>query len=323
METGFLLSCFRTQPVSRHPPPEQFLDPQIERLAPAFPIRSERPSDDLGLYVVEAELGAPLRFRTEGPAAFSVSVFLAGDGRLSLDGGDTLRVGPGSAVLFASDGPASGENAFAGGQSLLCVDFRYAAGFLARIGDSPFAKARNRREPAAGPSTALLLGFRASPNLMRIAAEVARCPLPPGLARRLSMLARGIDVLSELTQLVEARSRAAFALPAPADRRRVERARTLLDEDYAGDWSIPRLAQAVGLNQRKLKQGFRDLAGLPPHAYLREQRLQAAYRLLAAGQSVTDAAARTGFSNLSHFAKAFRIRFGTAPSSVRTARPNG
>ncbi|WAJ28491.1 helix-turn-helix transcriptional regulator [Antarcticirhabdus aurantiaca] len=303
--------------MSAHPSPERFLDPQIERLGPSLPIRCERPSDDLGIYVVEAEVTRPVRFRTEGPAAFSVAVFLCGEGVLALDGGDSLRVRAGSAVLFASDGPASGENAFAGDQSLVCVDFRYAAGFLERIGESPFSSARRLSMTASDPSSAILLGFRASPNLMRIAADVARCPLPPGLARRLSMLARGIDVLSELTRLVEAPARVAFALPAPADRRRVERARTILDEDFAGDWSIPRLAQAVGLNQRKLKQGFRDLAGLPPHAYLKEQRLQAAYRLLEAGRSVTDAASQTGFSNLSHFAKAFRQRFGIAPSTAR------
>ncbi|KTR03552.1 hypothetical protein NS365_18360 [Aureimonas ureilytica] len=287
------------------------------KLDPAFPVRGERASDDLGIYVMDVFLDHAMRFRTEGPAAFSVSIFLSGNGMLMLDGGQPLRVRAGSAVLFASRGHASGENAFSAGQNLLCVDFRYAADFLDRLGESPFASARRRSAEASVPSDAILLGFRASPNLLRIAADVVRCPLSPGLARRLAMLARGIDVLSELTLLVEAPTATRLALPAPSDRRRIGEARTILDEDYAGVWTISRLSQAVGLNQRKLKRGFHDLVGMPPHAYLKEQRLQAAYRMLETGWSVTETASRTGFSNLSHFAKAFRHRFGTVPSTVR------
>lgn len=299
-----------------HPAQERFLDSQIEKLDPAFSVRSERPSDDLGIYVMETILDRSLRFRTEGPAAFSVSLFLSGSGLLMLDGNQPLRVEAGSAVLFASRGHAAGENVFAGGQHLLCVDFRYAADFLDRIGETPFSRARQQSEPTTIGSGAILLGFRASPNLLRIATDVARCSLPPGLARRLTMLARSIDVLSELTLLVEGPPPSGFMLAAPADHRRIETAKAILDERYADDWTIPRLSKAVGLNQRKLKHGFRDLVGMPPHAYLKERRLQAAYKMLEAGLSVTEAGPGSGFCNLSHFAKSFRDRFGIAPGTL-------
>jgi transcriptional regulator GlxA family with amidase domain len=74
-----------------------------------------------------------------------------------------------------------------------------------------------------------------------------------------------------------------------------------------------RLAREVGLSEKKLKAGFRQVAGRSVHAYLREVRLEAAASMLEAGYSVTETALATGFANLSHFSKSFRQARGVAP----------
>ncbi|MNV85444.1 Regulatory protein PchR [compost metagenome] len=56
--------------------------------------------------------------------------------------------------------------------------------------------------------------------------------------------------------------------------------------------------------------------GTSVYGFVREQRLELAYRMLATGQiSVSDAAQTCGYTN-SHFTKAFRNRYGVAPSAL-------
>jgi AraC-like DNA-binding protein len=82
--------------------------------------------------------------------------------------------------------------------------------------------------------------------------------------------------------------------------------------------SLPELARHVGLNEFKLKTGFRTLFGTSVFAYLRAQRMELARRLLVQrGQSVTEVALRVGYANPSKFALAFRKHFGFPPSALR------
>ena len=71
-------------------------------------------------------------------------------------------------------------------------------------------------------------------------------------------------------------------------------------------------------NEAKLKQGFRSLYGTSVYGYLRDQRMETAWRLLAQRElSVSEVALRVGYANPSKFAAAFRKRFGFAPSTLR------
>jgi transcriptional regulator GlxA family with amidase domain len=63
---------------------------------------------------------------------------------------------------------------------------------------------------------------------------------------------------------------------------------------------------------------FSQHAGVGPHAYQLQQRLLEASRLIESGQTVTRAAALTGFSNASHLRRHFQRRFAIAPSRYRT-----
>jgi AraC-like DNA-binding protein len=81
---------------------------------------------------------------------------------------------------------------------------------------------------------------------------------------------------------------------------------------------LPELARSVGLNEFKLKVGFRVLFGASVFGYLRTQRMDRARRLLAHRElSVTEVAAHVGYQNPSKFAAAFRKHFGFPPSALR------
>lgn len=79
--------------------------------------------------------------------------------------------------------------------------------------------------------------------------------------------------------------------------------------------SLLELARLAGLNDRKLKQGFRQVFGTTVFGYLHDYRLEQARQLLSTDtMSVAEVAYAVGFSNRSYFAIAFRRKFGVNPS---------
>lgn len=101
-------------------------------------------------------------------------------------------------------------------------------------------------------------------------------------------------------------------------RRAVEQARTILEANMTDPPDLEHLATTVGMSLSKLKQVFPAVCGMPPFAYLRRIRMERAMMLLRhEGVSVTEAALEVGYSNLSHFAKAFAAHHGVKPSRVR------
>jgi AraC-like DNA-binding protein len=82
--------------------------------------------------------------------------------------------------------------------------------------------------------------------------------------------------------------------------------------------SLLELARLSGINDHKLKVGFRQVFGTTVFGYLHDRRLERSQQLLATGElSVTEVTKMVGFANRSHFAAAFRKRFGVNPRDYR------
>jgi AraC-like DNA-binding protein len=97
---------------------------------------------------------------------------------------------------------------------------------------------------------------------------------------------------------------------------RIEEAREQLVKRFADQHQLQALARSVGMSTFQFARVFRELVGFAPHQYLLNVRYRAALHMLLEGASVTDACFQSGFSNLSHFTREFRTRFGCRPSSV-------
>ena len=95
---------------------------------------------------------------------------------------------------------------------------------------------------------------------------------------------------------------------------RVDAARQQMDRCYAQEQRLALLARSVGMSEFHFARIFRELVGVPPHAYLRRRRLSEAARRLRDRVSVTDACFGSGFQNLSHFTRQFCREFGINPS---------
>ncbi len=85
--------------------------------------------------------------------------------------------------------------------------------------------------------------------------------------------------------------------------------------------SLESLAQEVFMSTSKLKNLFKDVYGYTLYDYYNKSRLLRAKEMLVSGQfSIKQAGSEIGFSNLSHFAKAFRKEFGVLPREVVKSR---
>ncbi len=104
-----------------------------------------------------------------------------------------------------------------------------------------------------------------------------------------------------------------FRPPAFHRREAVAAARAIIDNEYADPPTLAELARCVGVNRRYLTHDFRERYGRSIAAHIAALRLQHADDMLAAGLPVGEVAARVGLSP-SHFAQAYRRRFGHPPS---------
>jgi AraC-like DNA-binding protein len=104
-----------------------------------------------------------------------------------------------------------------------------------------------------------------------------------------------------------------------AQPRTVKRVVEHLHDDPARPWTAGEMAELAGTGIRRLQEGFRQWHGCTPTEYLVGVRLQRAHAELLADRTLTvsDVAARWGFSSASRFAAAYRRRYGCSPSEAR------
>ncbi|MEM8832652.1 MAG: AraC family transcriptional regulator, partial [Cyanobacteria bacterium P01_G01_bin.19] len=98
----------------------------------------------------------------------------------------------------------------------------------------------------------------------------------------------------------------------------IQQAGKILQSQSINPPTTEALAKQVGTNRFKLNQGFRQLYNTTPFGYLRNHRLQQAWRLLMTSElSVEAVAAAVGYQCRSNFATAFRQRFGVNPKALQ------
>ncbi|MEA5618331.1 AraC family transcriptional regulator [Cronbergia sp. UHCC 0137] len=78
--------------------------------------------------------------------------------------------------------------------------------------------------------------------------------------------------------------------------------------------SLMELARMVGINDNKLKVGFKQVFETTVFGYLHDCRMERSRQMLAGGKlSVTETAKAVGFANRGYFAASFRRKFGVNP----------
>ncbi|WP_187170592.1 helix-turn-helix transcriptional regulator [Salidesulfovibrio onnuriiensis] len=156
---------------------------------------------------------------------------------------------------------------------------------------------------------------RMTPEQFVAASQLAHCPYTHA-ARTLYLKSKTLELLSHVL--------AEYA-PAPCRTRLstyeiecLNKARDLLVADLEAPPSLKELALSVGLNETKLKTGFKAQFGQTVYGYFRAYRVDLARkRLLESTDSVSEVASSVGYTNISHFSAAFKERHGVTPSRYR------
>ncbi len=104
------------------------------------------------------------------------------------------------------------------------------------------------------------------------------------------------------------------------DRKRVERARDFISDNFADNISLDMLAEVVQLSPFQLCRTFTREYGLSPHSYQTAMRVDRAKVLLACGTAPADAAIATGFYDQSHLNRHFHRIVGVTPGRYAAAR---
>lgn len=119
--------------------------------------------------------------------------------------------------------------------------------------------------------------------------------------------------------LVQRHGQRKAAEAAGLERSGLARARERLLDDLEQPPSLDELAALAGLSRFQLLRQFARVHGLPPFAWLQQQRLDRARALIASGLPLGEAALACGFCDQSHLNRHFVRCFGFTPGAWRRA----
>ncbi|SMH28645.1 helix-turn-helix transcriptional regulator [Azospirillum agricola] len=225
--------------------------------------------------------------------------------------GTELRIAPEQAMLFRPL-ESSSVVTMRGGQSLRLTGYAFdldrAVGLFDGAVPGPLAPLF-----APDPVHTPVLPTRASPHLRRLAEDL----FAPGLngpLRILFMEGVALQLLAlQAAAVVELREGRPDTVSAH-ERALIGEARDRLLADMRSPPSLGELAAAVGMTERRLNAGFRELFGTTAFELLRNERLEHARRAITTEEVVLkEIAYRVGYNHVSNFIHAFTARFGVPP----------
>lgn len=255
-------------------------------------------------------------FRGDGPPNFCIAVFLSGPSAMSVEDGPVLLAKAGTTVLFHAPRPVSGKHILLADTRTQVLDIRFTPKALNAFAVTAPMRYGQPGRVDASVGDVLLAAIPTTPTLNSIARSIYSCPYS-GPARQLYLRAKTMEALAHVLAGEPADKDGDTARMSERDRRWLIDAEVLLSDKFAESWTISKLARAVGVNEQKLKTGFRTQLGATVHQFLENRRMQEAAILLAEGMPVTEAAFAVGYQNMSHFAKRFSQHFGILPRDWR------
>ncbi|MFF6912367.1 AraC family ligand binding domain-containing protein [Streptomyces sp. NPDC012466] len=155
-------------------------------------------------------------------------------------------------------------------------------------------------------------------------------PYAAGLVHRVLRAADEGNALAADTLLRVAVTRLLRLNGGPMPRREVRtagarvaaRARAVLEERMARPPTLQQLAAGLGTSPFALLRAFRDVYGMPPHAWLTDARVRRARRLLDTGTAPSEVAVTVGFTDQPHLNRHFSRIVGVPPGAYQRERKN-
>ena len=146
---------------------------------------------------------------------------------------------------------------------------------------------------------------------------VLNCNYAGGI-KKMFFLSKCFEILVLQAQLFDkAASKKYTYCKTPYDRDCIQFARDYLVGHLDNPPTLPALAKVAGINEFKLKKGFKEVFGTTVFNYLTGRRMEIAKNtLLQKDKSITELAYELGYSSPQHFSKAFKKIYGKPPGAV-------
>ncbi|HYG18019.1 MAG TPA: AraC family transcriptional regulator, partial [Ohtaekwangia sp.] len=94
--------------------------------------------------------------------------------------------------------------------------------------------------------------------------------------------------------------------------------RQFLEQHYREQLSLRGISKTFGINEFKLKKGFKELFKTTIFEYVHDLKMGHARELLLDGKMyVNEVSHHIGYKNANHFSTAFKRKFGMSPSGLR------
>ncbi|MFC3053258.1 helix-turn-helix transcriptional regulator [Kordiimonas pumila] len=101
------------------------------------------------------------------------------------------------------------------------------------------------------------------------------------------------------------------------DKHCLQEAKDFLAQNFTAPPTLMILARMVGVNRRKLAQGFKQVYGETVYQFCIRKRMTHGYELIRhEGLSITAAALEVGYSDPGSFSKTFKQYYGTSPKNA-------
>lgn len=99
---------------------------------------------------------------------------------------------------------------------------------------------------------------------------------------------------------------------------KLEKAKSIIEQNIQTPPTLIELSRMVGINEFKLKRGFKQTYHKTVFAHLNQTRMQQAAKLLTdSTKAIVEVAQLVGYNNHGHFSSAFKDYFGQTPSAYR------
>lgn len=134
----------------------------------------------------------------------------------------------------------------------------------------------------------------------------------------LEALKQGVDLLHTQSCLYEFVATAFDTCPQVKNTRlalssNLNRIRQKLLDEVDGKHQLQQLADEAGISRYQLLRQFKQQYGLPPYAYLIDERIKRAKVMLRQGQAISEVALGLGFADQAHFQREFKKKLAATP----------
>lgn len=152
-------------------------------------------------------------------------------------------------------------------------------------------------------------------QIEQVIRQIVHCKYGGDL-QKLFLLSKSIELLV-LSADACSREQGAF-IKSKTDKEKIIAARDLINDRIQDPPNLSEVARQVGLNEYKLKRGFKETFHTTVFGYLAEQRLQLADQFLRdTEKTAAEISIELGYATPQHFNNAFKKKFGITPNSVR------